>query len=242
MSFSKDNNSTFVKIVIIVFCVLLVLSLMLPSLASIMGRGKGQQQAQTQQTEQQLPTVEELNASYEASIKSLDERLQADPHNASIITNIADSYFAWGQQVMMLNKINGAQELDDNAKTALTHAVEYYDKAIEIEPSSALSAHRALSLYYAGSKEEGIKDMEKLASSATDYPQAYANLGMMQEEQGDIDAALKSYDSALSHSGDQKESINNYVMGRVSALMQSGKVSQDVLPDQIKTLMTSQSS
>lgn len=230
----------FVKVVIIIFCVLLVLTLMLPSLSSILGKGqKNQQQAQQQTSEQKLPTVDELNASYQASIKSLDERLQSDPQNTTLLTNIADAYYTWGQQVMALNQINGQPETDDTVKNAFTQAVSYYDKVIALTPSNTVSANRALSLYYAGDKEQGMKDMETLAQSATDYPMAYVNLGMMQQESGDVNAALQSYDKALSQGGDAQDQIKGLVAVRVNALVQSGKVSQDALSDQMKQALTS---
>lgn len=221
MAFDKNNMSTPMKVVIIVFAFILVATLMLPSLAALVSSNSSQeQQPQNQQAEQQsIKSPEDVDNYYSATVQSLEDRLNKDPKNLAILNDLASAYFNWALHRSYF--IEGDLAMSSTADAQKVHelfakAVAAYDRVLAQSPSQSVEVDRAIALYHSGQTNEAIKSLENLLSADESYAPAWANLAMFYEDDNK-EKAREAYQKALETSGDNQH-IKNFVETRLSML------------------------
>lgn len=195
MAFNKNNMTTGMKVIIVIFCVILVLMMMLPSLAAIMGNTGSSQQPATQPSQQSAQTPEDIDAQYQASIEMLESRLQSDPENVSLLTDLGHTHFDRGMAILQSLPVD--QTSNEVSDESFKKAIEYYDRLLANNPSKAITVDRALAVWYSGDREGAINDLTAFTQETQDFAPAYANLGMFHETLGDLDAARTNYEKAI---------------------------------------------
>lgn len=97
-------------------------------------------------------------------------------------------------------------------------AIEYFSKAIELNPQDSISYHqRGLCYYYLNDYENAIKDFDKTININPNHTDAYGNRSLVKLELKDYQGALEDIEKVLKTAPDntkaikQKELILNFI-------------------------------
>lgn len=208
----EDRKKTIRNIAVSVFAVILVLSMMVPSLAAIVmnaRQAKAVSQAQSGEV-----TSETIDAVYQTQAEEADAALAASPNDAEAMLTAANNYFNWGYAV-------GAYATDENAAThsseLLGKAKDLYDQYLAKEESSDVEVNRALCLLYTGDVAGAQAALESVVDKDSACASAWANLGMIYE-MTNPDAAASAYDSAIAADPDDEAGAKSFAQARLDAL------------------------
>lgn len=224
------------EIVVVAFAVIMALSMMLPSLASIFAN-KSSSSVQEQSTggtddstsegspassdaasssSETKSGVEAADAKYSAAIASLESRLEGDPDNLATLLNLGDSCMSWAYSVSR----SSATDADkSHANDLYARAIGYFDRYLALNDSNAVRVDRALCQYYSGDADAAKTALEELTQgSAADYGPAWANLGLLYESSRDADAARSAYGRAAETDPDDEYGAKSFAETRLAAL------------------------
>ena len=129
MAFDKNHTSLFMKIVIIFFAVVLVVSLCLPFFSGCTQRfnstsgDDAQDSAQNDSTSSN--TVSGVEAQYSTLISSLTEKLEGDPDSLAYLANLGNAYMNSGLAMMAASD---ADSFAEKVEASFASAVGYYDR------------------------------------------------------------------------------------------------------------------
>ena len=162
-------------------------------------------------------TVDDIDAQYGTTVRSLKAQYEADPSNPSALYNLANAYFDWGLAVQ-----NHAVSDDDAAHTVevFKQAVSYYDTYLADNPDAkSVTVDRAICVFYTGDRTAAIADLEEMLAQDDSFAPAWANLGMFYENDGRTDDAQQAYERALATAGDDDPyNVKTYAEQRLEAL------------------------
>ena len=144
------------------------------------------------------------------------ERAGVDPERASVANaELGVAYLAKGQNKVAMNKLKKALAYDDNNANAHHYiaelyrrleendlAIEHFEKAIELaEEDSSIKNNYGIFLCGTGSYEKGLKLFDKVLADPlySDKGQAYENMGLCAEKQGNIKNAEIYFGTALKY-------------------------------------------
>ena len=201
------------KVIIVIFAVILVLSLCLPFFSSCSFGGSTAEtgdDAVEEVAEVTETTVASVDAQYATVISELDSRLAEDPESLVALANLGNNYMEWG------SALQGASDAADNEEhvhEVFEKAVGYYDRYLALNDSKAVTVNRAICEYYAGSEDLAIADLEEFVASDDTFSPAWVNLGQFYESAGRIDEARAAYNSAL-----EAEIVDSYNMAYYAQL------------------------
>lgn len=208
----SDRNKTIRNIAVSVFAVLLVLSMMVPSLAAIVTNAR---QAKAVSQGQEV-TSETIDAVYQASAEEAEAALAENPEDKELILDAANSYFGWGYAV-------GAYATDESAaahsQELLGKAQGLYDQYLTQEDSSDVAVNRALCLLYSGDTTSAQEALEAIVEKDPDSASAWANLGMIYE-MTNPDEAAAAYERAVAADPDDEAGAKSFAQGRLDSLSQ----------------------
>ncbi len=201
--------SRFQKVVIIIFIVIFAGSTLAGALASVV---------QSQNSQNQEPTVETMDESYEGTVADLEAKVAENPDDTDSLLSLAQNCSSWGTSVLMLattdDEVTHGNEL-------LEKAVGYYDDYLEHEDSSSVRVSRALCLYYQGKTDEAATALEEVTTDYPDYAPGWYSLGALYEGQGKTDEAKAAYEKAVELDPDDEEGVKNSAESRLEALAES---------------------
>ena len=162
-------------------------------------------------------TVDDIDAQYGTTVRSLKAQYEADPSNPSALYNLANAYFDWGLAVQ-----NHAVSDDDaaHAVEVFKRAVSYYDTYLADNPDAkSVTVDRAICVFYTGDHTAAITDLEEMLAQDDSFAPAWANLGMFYENDGRTDDAQQAYERALATAGDDDPyNVKTYAEQRLEAL------------------------
>lgn len=162
-------------------------------------------------------TVDDIDAQYGTTVRSLKAQYEADPSNPSALYNLANAYFDWGLAVQ-----NHAVSDDDaaHAVEVFKQAVSYYDTYLADNPDAkSVTVDRAICVFYTGDHTAAITDLEEMLAQDDSFAPAWANLGMFYENDGRTDDAQQAYERALATAGDDDPyNVKTYAEQRLEAL------------------------
>lgn len=216
MAFDKNNTSLFMKIVIIIFAVILVLSLCLPFFSSCSATPSTTQDDGAQSdSSTEASTVAEIQAQYASLIESLEGKLADDPDNLTHLASLGNNYMDEGVDM------KSASDAADNEETiaeVFSKAVGYYDDYLEAAAAgdadadsvSAVTVDRAVCLFYSGEEDQAIADLSSFLEETDDYVMGWYNLGAFYSQQGDNDQAKEAFNKVIELDPDNESGIVSY--------------------------------
>ncbi|MBR1828708.1 MAG: tetratricopeptide repeat protein [Atopobiaceae bacterium] len=217
----EDRKKTLRNIAVSAFAVILVLSMMVPSLAAIVS-GARQAKAVSQAQSGEV-TSETIDAVYQAQAEEDEAALAASPNDKDAILAVANDYFGWGYAV-------GAYATDENA---VAHSAELLDKAqglydqyLAQEESSDAEVNRALCMLYKGDATGAQEALESVVEKDANCASAWANLGMIYE-MSDPDKATAAYESAIAADPDDEAGAKTFAQGRLDAIAAAADASTE---------------
>lgn len=216
MAFDKNNTSLFMKIVIIIFAVILVLSLCLPFFSSCSATPSTTQDDGAQSdSSTEASTVAEIQAQYASLIESLEGKLADDPDNLTHLASLGNNYMDEGVDM------KSASDAADNEETiaeVFSKAVGYYDDYLEAAAAgdadadsvSAVTVDRAVCLFYSGEEGQAIADLSSFLEETDDYVMGWYNLGAFYSQQGDNDQAKEAFNKVIELDPDNESGVVSY--------------------------------
>lgn len=160
-------------------------------------------------------SLQDLAKTNYEKVEPLEERLKEEPENLAVLLNLGNAYMNWGYSA----KYSGTtDEEQDYAKGLLQKAISYYDDYLKLNDSNAVKVDRALCQYYMGDTDKAIESLEKIAKDNPDFPLAWANLGMLYEQQGDSEKASDAYRKAIESDKDDEYGAKSYANSRLISL------------------------
>ena len=245
------------KIVIVIFALLMVVSLLLPSLSAVFSSI----QSSTESSEQSSSTDSDSSADssdsdtdssddsssasssadekYSPLVESLEAKYAEDSTNLATLLNLGKNYMSWGVTVTY----SGTTDSDtSHANELLTNAVKYFDEYLALKDSSAVKVDRALCLYYEEDTSGALSALQALTEEAPDYGPGWANLGMLYEVSGDTDKATEAYNKAIETDPDDEYGSKTYAENRISSIESAASSSSDSSSSSSSTSTTSSSS
>jgi tetratricopeptide (TPR) repeat protein len=200
MAFDKNNTSFGMKIVIIVFAVVLVLTMCLPffsscSAASSSSSSSASDTASTSSdTSAATTTVAGVRSTYGTLISALEAKVEADAANLTPVVNLGNAYMDMGMDMLSASDYSDNEE---EVQQVFLTAVDYYDTYLASGSSSAVTVDRTVCLFYAGEEDQAVADLEAFVEETPDYPMAWYNLGVFYQTQGDYDKATEAYNTVI---------------------------------------------
>lgn len=205
MAFDKNHTSLFMKVVIIVFAVVLVVSLCLPFFSGCtQASSQATDEVQTSSSGTASSTVESVEAQYSTLIESLEQKLDADPDSLAYLGNLGNAYMNSAQAM------EGASDADSHSEeidAALSNAIDYYDRYLaEVEADesladqasvNAVTLKRILCQYQLGEEDEAVELLEGLLEDQSGFALGWYELGLFYEQQGDSAKAREAYNEAV---------------------------------------------
>ena len=211
-----DRKKTIRNVAVSAFAILLVLSMMIPSLASIVSgarNAKAVSEAQNAISGGEV-TAEQIDAIYGSGIDELEKTLTESPNDLDTLLQLGNQYLSWGYAA-------GAYISDDTAAEhsaeLFTKAQEYYDRYLAIEDNVDVKVNRALCDLYAGNISEAQTGLEAVVADNPESASAWANLGMIYELTNP-DAAALAYERAIAADPDDEAGAKSYAQARLDAL------------------------
>lgn len=230
MAFDKNNTSLGMKIIIVGFCVVLVVSLCLPFFSGCSNGAAGGGETSdapadsSTQTSAQTATVASVQEKYASLLDSLKGRLESDPDSLAYMANLGNNYMDCAVEM------SAASDAADNevlVQETFAAAVGYYDQYLEAAEGgdaateadvNAVKVDRAVCLFYGGDEEQAVADLEAFVENAPDYAKAWYNLGTLYGQQGDNEKAREAFNMAIEKDPDNEAGVNSYAQYRLQLM------------------------
>ena len=165
-----------------------------------------------------LSTMDEVNATYGTAERNLQATYDADSSNPVALLNLANGYFDWGDAEQSMAKSDHERQ---HARDLFNKAIELYDQYLKDNPNSnSVIVDRAISIFYAGDHKKAIAVLEEFTASNDSFAQAWANLGMFYQTDGQTDKAKTAYQKAVDTATDSN--VKTYAQQNLEALNESG--------------------
>lgn len=163
MAINKKQAKPIVKIGIWVISAVLVLSFTLPLLISGLGSNSGSN-ADSQ------GKLDALAAQYGGTVQSLEQQLASEPASYTVLANLGNTYFDWGQAVAEALPNTGAE------RPMWISARTYYDQALSVQPGDPnLSTDAAISHYYSGDAAGAAKIIDTVIAANPTFAPGFFN-------------------------------------------------------------------
>ena len=165
-----------------------------------------------------LSTMDEVNATYGTAERNLQATYDADSSNPVALLNLANGYFDWGDAAQSVAKTDDERQ---HARDLFTKAIDLYDQYLKDSPNSnSVIVDRAISIFYAGDHKKAIAALEDFTAGNDSFAQAWANLGMFYETDGQTDKAKAAYQKAVDTATDSN--VKAYAQEHLAALNGNG--------------------
>ena len=173
--------------------IIMVLTMMLPSLSLIFSGRNAEASTSTDTTP---TTVEEADEKYQASVDALTEQLEADPNSLAALANLGFTYFDWASAVRSVIAYSATDEQQEHQDDLYLRAQGYFDRYLALNDAPSVHVSRILTQYYLGEEDEATEEMATYAEQE-DFGPAWANLGMFYANAGETDAAKAAFNAAI---------------------------------------------
>lgn len=221
------SRRPFVLVAVILVSVIMVGSILLPSLSAIVSgmrasssSSDSSQDAASAATEAATTSsyMDQLDSRYSSTASALESKLESNPDDAATLINLANNYLTWGDMAR-----NYATTDDDQAhvKDLLEKAEGYYDRYLENNDANAAHVNRALCQYYLGDTDGAIAALDQFCQGVGDYAPAWANLGMIYGDAGETDKATDAYNKALEVDPDDTCGMKSFVTSKLQSITSS---------------------
>ena len=213
MAFDKNNTPGWMKVVIVAFAVILVVSMCLPFFSSCsFNSGNASQQAE--ESDQQADsttnttTVAAVKQKYSGIITSQEQKLADNPDNTTAMASLGNNYMDMANAMRAASDYSGNE---DQVEEAFATAADYYGQYLAKETSQAVSVDHAVCLFYGGKADEGLAELTAyVEGDGADYAMAWFNLGVMHYtgETPDYAAAVEAFNKAAELDSDGSAGVS----------------------------------
>ena len=229
-----------VVLVAVVACsIIMVGSILLPSLSSIVSGIRRSAAAATAAATTDAATTGEaatttnskmdsIDSSYQAKVDALEAKLQDKPDDLASLINVANDYRDWGQAA---TKYATSDDERAHASELLTKAMGHYDSYLALEDSSAARVSRAMCQYYQGDVDGAKAALLAVTQADGTYAPAWSQLATIFKAQGDTQAETDALNRALSVDPDDVYGVRSTVTQRLSALTAGSASTSAATPD-----------
>ena len=241
----KPGSRRPVVLVAVILCsIIMVGSILLPSLAAIVsGVNNSKQQAraaaETAAAEAetadaattdaatteaadtataQSTVLDNINSRYSGTVETLESKLSENPQDAATLINLANNYDQWASYAMRYASSDDEQQ---QVTDLLTKAEGYYDQYLALDDASTARASRAMCQFYLGDPTGALAALEELVSQDATFAPGWANLGLVYQALGNTDKATEAYNKALSSDPTNKYGLQSTVNSQLSSLTAS---------------------
>lgn len=217
------------------FAIIMALSMTLPSLAYIFGDPNAAQvQEQEQQTApeaddgapedgagdqgQQPSGMEAVDANYHAVIDPLEEKLKDNDQDLATLLSLGNNYMSWASEASY------AATTDDDflhVRGLYEQAIGHFDSYLALNDSAVVKSSRAMCLFSLGNTDEALAALEAITTETPDFGPAWANIGLIKEITGDMDAAEQAFQQAIKADPDDEYGSKSYAESHLAALAAS---------------------
>ena len=201
------------KVVIVAFAVILVVSMCLPFFSSCsFNSGNASQQAE--ESDQQADstanttTVAAVKQKYSGIITSQEQKLADNPDNTTAMASLGNNYMDMANAMRAASDYSGNE---DQVEEAFATAADYYGQYLAKETSQAVSVGHAVCLFYGGKADEGLAELTAyVEGDGADYAMAWFNLGVMHYtgETPDYAAAVEAFNKAAELDSDGSAGVS----------------------------------
>lgn len=218
-----------VKIILIIFVVIISISMMVPSLASVVA-GNRKQEEQKQQRQRQSEDTDAADASegeidqrYQALVGEQQQKVGEDSSNLAALLNVGNTYMRWGHALMTSDQASGDA---DHIHDIFNKAVAAYDQYLSQNDSDAVRVNRAYSQYYGGDTQGAIDSLVTLTQNDANFGPAWLALGTLYQGQGDIDDAKNAYNQAIAVEPNDEYGSKSAAQSALQAIAQRESAAQ----------------
>ena len=240
MAFDKNNTSLFMKIVIIIFAVILVLSLCLPFFRSCSAATAPTQDDSAQSTSggSEASTVAGIQEQYASLIASLEGKLADDPGSLTYLASLGNNYMDEGVD---MQSASDAADNEDVINEAFTKAVGYYDdyleaaqgdESVDADSVSAVTVNRAICLFYSGDEDQAVSDLTAFLDETDDYVMGWYNLGAFYAQQGDNDKAKEAFNKVIELDPDNESGAVSYAQLQLAIIESNEQAAEEQVTDE----------
>lgn len=159
--------------------------------------------------------MDSIDSFYQAKVDALEAKLQDDPDDLASLINVANDYRDWGQAA---TKYATSDDERAHASELLTKAMGYYDSYLALEDSSAARVSRAMCQYYQGDVDGAKATLLAVTQADGTYAPAWAQLATIYKAQGDTQAETDALNRALSVDPNDVYGVQSTVTQRLSTL------------------------
>ena len=215
MAFDKNNTPGWMKVVIVAFAVILVVSMCLPFFSSCSFNSDNASQ-QAEESDQQADstanttTVAAVKQKYSGIISSQEQKLADNPDNTTAMASLGNNYMDMANAMRAASDYSGNE---DQVEEAFATAADYYGQYLAKETSQAVSVDHAVCLFYGGKADEGLAELAAyVEGDGADYAQAWFSLGNMYYtgETPDYAAAVEAFNKAAELDSDGSAGVSVY--------------------------------
>lgn len=236
MAFDKNNTSTWMKVVIVIFAVILVVSMCVPFFSSCSFNSADTSQdsddaEQQATTDAAATTVASVKAQYAGVISNLEQKLADDAGNTTAMASLGNNYM---DMAAAMRSASDYSDNTDEVEAAYAKAADYYEQYLAKASSQAVSVDHAICLFYGGKADEGISELaEYVKGDGADYAMAWFNLAIMHytSDTPDYAAAVEEFNKAaeLDSDGSAGVAVNAQIYSQLaqSALDAQNKSDDD---------------
>lgn len=239
MATSTDKGPNLpMKIVIIVFAVILVVSLCLPFFSSCSNAATSGSGDDASSSTSDAKTMAQVDEDNQAIVDSINAKIAANSSGSAQLAglaNLGNAYMNWGGELQQASDYvpasasaasssadaskgsdasgatdSDATQADEHVKDVFSQAVSYYDRYLELNESNAVRVNRAVSLYYAGDEDGAIASLEELTGESGDFSPAWFQLAMFYQTDGETSAARSAFERAISADAVESYGVSSY--------------------------------
>lgn len=166
----------------------------------------------------QSTVLDNINSRYSGTIETLESKLSENPQDAATLINLANNYYQWASYAMRYASSDDEQQ---QVTDLLTKAEGYYDQYLALDDASTARAYRAMCQFYLGDPTGALAALEELVSQDATFAPGWANLGLVYQALGNTDKATEAYNKALSSDPTNKYGLQSTVNSQLSSLTAS---------------------
>ncbi len=212
MAFDKNHTSTGMKVVIVLFAVILVVSMCVPFISSctVTGSSADSSDSSDTSTSTATTTVASVKQQYSSIISSLEDKLAADEDNTTAMASLGNNYM---DMAAAMRSASDASDNSDEVEAAYAKAAEYYEQYLAKASSQAVTVDHAVCLFYGGSADEAVSELsEYVQGDGAEYAMAWYNLAIMHYtgDTPDYASAVEEFNKAAELDSDGSAGINMY--------------------------------
>lgn len=166
----------------------------------------------------QSTVLDNINSRYSGTVETLESKLSENSQDAATLINLANNYYQWASYAMRYASSDDEQQ---QVTDLLTKAEGYYDQYLALDDASTARAYRAMCQFYLGDPTGALAALEELVSQDATFAPGWANLGLVYQALGNTDKATEAYNKALSSDPTNKYGLQSTVNSQLSSLTAS---------------------